>query len=215
MNPSEFSPSNSPHMSDDVRALMAALLNAEEVWDGVEKTSENSHKKYKYAKLKDIYAALRPGLRAHRVKIWHGKRILEDGREIMVTRLIHAPTGQWVEDEAYIVTEMPGNQGIGSANTYMKKEGVLSLCGFARDEDEDDDGQGEQNHIEEKKTKYAEPSSQDALCNQEQLDKLVDLINKSKNPKFSQDKVLEYNKVKELSDLTVKQCLNAIKFWKE
>ena len=60
------------------------------------------------------------------------------------TRLIHAPTGQFIQDTRPLKSEKPGNQAIGSANTYMRRYAVISLCAL---ETADDDGEDERKYM--------------------------------------------------------------------
>jgi len=136
-----------PAMSEDIRALASAFLLAKNEFRATGLGGVNAHQKYNYAKIADIYHAVEGALSKNNIIIWHFARP-EDGIEYLHTRLIHATTGQFIEDCRVLESEKPGNQGKGAANTYMKKYALLSLCAIAT---EDDDGEGEEKYIAKNK----------------------------------------------------------------
>lgn len=141
-----FTSSNTPAMSENITALASAFLLAKKEFSSTGFGGTNAHQKYDYAKIGDIYRAVEGALSKNNIIIWHFARP-QDGLEYLYTRLIHASTGQFIEDCRILESEKPGNQSKGAANTYMKKYAVLSLCAIAT---EDDDGEAEQEEIEKK-----------------------------------------------------------------
>jgi hypothetical protein len=115
----EYSTSETPSMSSDIRLLAQAFLLAKKEFSVTGLGGSNLHQKYKYAKLGDIYNAVEGALANNQIIIWHYAALSEQG-EILRTRLIHAPSGQFIEDARLLESEKPGNQGKGAANTYMK-----------------------------------------------------------------------------------------------
>lgn len=158
-NQSNFSASNNKRMSDDIRALCKAFIEAKKLFTATGLDAENPHHKSKYAKLDAIYQAVEPGLLSNGIAIWHFRDI-EEGREILYTRLTHELTGQYIEDKAFLESQKPGNQEKGSACTYMKKYAVLNLC--AIHQGEDDDGQEEAKHIAAQEQQNNKPSTNNA-----------------------------------------------------
>lgn len=179
----------SPSMSDDIRALAASFLLAKQAFKATGLGGTNSHQKYDYAKIGDIYHAVEDALSKNNIIIWHFARP-ENGIEFLHTRLTHTTTGQFIEDCRILESEKPGNQGRGAANTYMKKYALLSLCAIAT---EDDDGEEEQKHIENKK--------QDLLISDQQLVYLQGEIKACGNAKLLYGNILKFNKINDLSDL--------------
>ena len=149
----EFSPSRTTSMSDDVRELMKALLLAEADFPTLEQTGFNPQFKSKNSKLPDYYKAVTASLRKNNIKIVHFRTISTPDEAIITTRLIHALSGQWMQDMAVLKSEKPGNQGLGAALTYMLKDAIRSLCAVSYNE-KDDDGQEEDEYIQEESIKY-------------------------------------------------------------
>lgn len=183
--------SNTPAMSEDIRALAQSFLLAKQEFLATGFGGTNSHQKYKYAKIEDIYDAVEGALSKNNIIIWHFARP-DSGIEYLHTRLIHTLTGQFIEDRRILESEKPGNQGKGAANTYMKKYAVLSLCAIAT---EDDDGEEEEKYIAKK---ASEP-----CINIDQLKFLQEEIKSAPNGKILYGNILKFNKIQELGQLKI------------
>lgn len=144
-----YSASNSDAMSEDIRELAKAFCIARMSFAKTGREARNDFGKYNYSEIGDIYNAVVPHLCANNIIIWHFIHSTPE-RVLLETRLIHSITGQWVRDIRPVHSEKPGNQSFGSANTYAKKNAVLSLCGIGQ---EDDDCAKEEKHIQENDSK--------------------------------------------------------------
>jgi len=171
--------SNSPAMSEDIRSLASGMMQATFTATGLD--GDNSFQKYKYAKLGSIYKAVKGALKDQGIWVTHFKRPHDTGIEYMYTRLTHAPTGQYIEDCRIVESEKPGNQGKGSADTYMKKQALLSLCAITAEED--DDGQSER----------------EVFITDDQLEYLEKLLDSCSNAKEIAANILSHYKIKNLS----------------
>lgn len=134
---------NNAPMSEDIRAIAGAFLLAKKEFVVTGLGGTNSHQRYKYAKIGDIYHAIEDALSNNNIIIWHFARPI-NGIEYLYTRLVHTITGQFIEDCRILESEKTGNQGKGAANTYMRKYALLSLCALTT---QDDDGEEEERHI--------------------------------------------------------------------
>lgn len=188
MENNTFTLSNSSCFSDDIRALAQAFLLAQKEFTKTGKSGSNSHQKYTYAKIDEIYDAVKPALADNNIIIWHNSFVIE-GIEYIQTRLIHTLTGQWSQDTRIKESEKPGNQGKGAADTYLKKYAVLCLCAIPT---EDDDGEEEQKEIERGRT---------VTVSQPQEDELIALIRNATNGKEIWGNIKRFNTINELSEL--------------
>lgn len=193
----QYSPTNTPYMSDDVRALSAAMIVAKSMFKKTGLKGENAHQKYKYAKLADIYEAVEEALGKNNINIWHFAYI-KDNVEYLETRLVHTPTGQWVADLRLLQSEKPGNQAKGSANTYMKKYAVLTLCGIAP---EDDDGAEEELYL-----------ANQPNISSEDKDFLQETIKSAPNKVVLYNAILKEYRIKDLAELKQNQMSAVIKY---
>jgi hypothetical protein len=188
-------------MSDDIRQLAQAFLQAKMLMGGAKKNSKSNL--HKYANLGAVYDAVEESLHQHNIFIWHFADRLDDGELVLHTRLIHAPTGQFVQDTRVLKSEKPGNQGMGSANTYMRRYAVLSLCAL---ETEDDDGEEERKYIEKHgpKKEYAAPVN-DVPITQQHITELQSLIKAHPEATALWSKIKSYNNISDLHELTEHQ----------
>ena len=187
-------------MSEDIRAISGALLQAKKNFKATGKSGFHANQKWKYALLDEIYDAVEDALHEQSIIIWHGATFLYDShKELLRTRLIHAPTGQWMEDLRLLESEKPGNQAKGSANTYMRKYAVLSLCAIAA---EDDDCQSEEDYLHQQK-------SQECIT-APQLEMIKDLIRAHPHKTTVFKMILTQYKIDDLQKLSSNHFNSAI-----
>jgi hypothetical protein len=196
--------SNKTHlMSDDIRELAQAFLKAKMRMGGAKKNSKSNL--HKYANLLSIYEAVEQALHEHNIFIWHFAEVLgsseaSDTQAVLHTRLIHAPSGQFIQDTRPLKSEKPGNQAMGSANTYMRRYAVLSLCAL---ETEDDDGEAERKYIEKRDQEFIEP---------EQVTELQELMKQMGIKNDTYQYILNRNGISDLAELRKSQFSGLMNF---
>jgi hypothetical protein len=183
--------SNTPAMSENITALASAFLLAQPAFKATGLDGNNTFQKIKYATIGAIYKAVKDALFAQNIIIWHFARPTDGGIEYLYTRLIHTLTGQYIEDCRILESEKPGNQAKGSANTYMKKYAVLSLCAIPT---EDDDGEDEQKEIVKKE-------QNGTFLTKKDVDEITHDLKGCANAKTLHDMVLQKYKVTSLQQL--------------
>lgn len=198
--------SNKTHlMSDDIRQLAQAFLQAKMRMGGAKKNSKSNL--HKYANLFSIYDAVEQALHEQNIFIWHFAEVLSkgeglDAESVLHTRLIHAPSGQFIQDTRPLKSEKPGNQAMGSANTYMRRYAVLSLCAL---ETEDDDGEAERKYIEKRDREFIEPA---------QVVELQDLMKQMGIKNDTYQYILSRNSISDLAELKKSQFSGLMHFIK-
>lgn len=161
----EFTKADCSFLSDDCRLLIKALATAKREFRATGKSGKT--KQWDYAQLEDIYNAVEEALFKHEIGIEQQCYLQSEKKEeILITRLVHWPSGQWKQDLRYIVSEKPGSQGRGGAETYCRRYALLTICGIPQ---ACDDGREEQKYIETKKASVV-------LISQQQKDELKTLI---------------------------------------
>ncbi len=183
------------------RMLTEALMKAREEIH-LSTSGKNSHQGWKYATIEDIEEAISGPLKKNRCHAWH-ERFIEQGAQCMRTVIEHIDTGERIEDVCFIESEKPGNQGKGSALTYMRKDAFRCLLRLTTS---DDDDQAEQDYI--KKTNEQKASEY-------HVNQLRQLINKTSAPARYLTNVLSFNKVSTLEELGEQQCERALRRIKE
>ena len=187
--------SNSPALSEDIRALSQAFLVAKQNFLATGFGGTNAHQRYNYAKIEDIYRAVEGALSVNNIIIWHFARP-EGGVEYLHTRLIHTLTGQFIEDCRVLESEKAGNQAKGAANTYMRKYALLSLCAIAT---QDDDGEDEERYIAKK---FTETHKVNEPCiSSDQLKAIQKTLKECPNGKALYPRILYHHEIKDLTQL--------------
>lgn len=163
----------------------------------IESSGENKSQGWTFANINDLYRGVIEPLKEQGCIIYH-QRFIQDGVLCMRTTIEHIESGDIIEDICFIQNEKPGNQGIGIATTYMKKDAIRCLLALPS---KDDDGQAEQEDIKKQSEKKADAYS---------VRRLEELIAKTKDPSKMINQVLYYNKIDTLHDIGEQQCLRAI-----
>lgn len=161
--------------------LLQALNRASECFDILQESGDNNHQKYKYAKLVDIYRAVKKHLRKEEIRITHNRFVLEDGRTVQRTTLVHLPSGECLNDDCIVTPDRPGAQGMAAACTYIKKMALKNLCAIDAGDD-DDDGEAD--------TLY-----------KEQLESIKGMIKTHKEPAVLWKDVSEKFDIKRIDDI--------------
>jgi hypothetical protein len=101
------------------------------------KDKVNPHFKSRYSDLATGLDVIRPALAAQGIAVWQVPQVVDD-HVVLVTRLAHAGSGQWLEGD-YPVSKIDRQQTMAAALTFAKRQALyamVAVCG----EDEDDDG---------------------------------------------------------------------------
>ena len=142
-------------------SLYAAFCAAQSDFGEIVKTTKGA--RGKYAPLDAVLSAIVPALNRHGLVLCQPTQIV-DGALMVETRIIHAGTGEFISC-AYPVADVgKPHQETGAALSYAKRYSVLSLCGVAPENEDDDDSRERSNStgrqspkIEQKITPVAEP----------------------------------------------------------
>lgn len=133
--------------SDSIKNIAAALLAAQAEMTHPKRTSQNPHLRNKFADLPNVIDTVKPTLNAHGVVVVQsigGYTGGTDGNQQMcgvVTRLIHADSGEWIEAGVTQVVDaqkgMNLSQCIGSAITYLRRYSLSAMACVASEPDDD------------------------------------------------------------------------------
>lgn len=115
--------------------IAAALAAAQAQMGKALKSANNPHFKSKYADLSSVVDATMPALNANGIAVIQPMQESETGRVVM-TKFIHT-SGEVLECAIPLIVAKNDMQGLGSAITYARRYGLMSLAGIAP---EDDDG---------------------------------------------------------------------------
>ena len=119
------------------KGLYSALAAAQADMGPALKDSVNPAFKSKYADLASVMAACLPSLNAHGIAVIQPPYQNEAGAHFVKTVLVHGETGETAECAVPLIVSKNDMQGYGSAVTYARRYGLMSMAGIAP---EDDDG---------------------------------------------------------------------------
>lgn len=123
-------------MSDTIAALAEALSKAQGAIDDATKDSTNPAfgKPVKYANLAAVRAVIRGPLSANGLSIIQLPRA-QNGVVEVDTMLLHK-TGEYISETLRMPVAKPDAHGIGSAISYARRYGIMSILCIAADDDD-------------------------------------------------------------------------------
>lgn len=119
-------------------SIAAALATAQAEMGKALKDSKNPHFKSSYADLGSVMGACMAALNSNGIAVVQPIREGEMSSRYVVTQFLHT-SGEVLECPVPLILSKNDMQGLGSAITYARRYGLMSLAGVAP---EDDDGNG-------------------------------------------------------------------------
>ena len=175
--------------------IATALAAAQSEMGKALKQSSNPHFKSKYADLASVMDACLPALNSHGIAVIQPSGENETGRYVETT-LIHCTSGEMLSCRVPLIVAKNDMQGYGSAVTYARRYGLMSMAGIAP---EDDDGNAAAKAPPKEET--PKPITED------QYRELNDIIFETET---DEEKFCAYMKVETIEMLNQKQFKDAI-----
>lgn len=122
--------------SDSVIKISAAFVKAQGEITGAAKDSTNPAFKSRYADLASVTDAIRPAAARHGLGYLQDATMIEGGKLLLVTRIIHE-SGEFFEFEMTMPVTKLDVQGAGSVITYSRRYALSAAWGVAPLDDED------------------------------------------------------------------------------
>lgn len=135
--------------------LFKALWDFQAEGGFVKATAENPFHKSKYAPLKDIVTTTRPFLEKHGLQVVQLLTNI-DGHGAIRTALIHMESGETIEGVCPLVHKDNDPQAQGSAITYARRYGYVTILGLLVDADDDGNLANSVGPVADKKASAAE-----------------------------------------------------------
>lgn len=120
---------------NELDKLAPALVGLQSDLVPVAKSANNPFFRSKYAPLNEVMANVQPLLAKHKLAISQFLTNL-NGESAMRTILLHE-SGQYIEDVQPLLLVKQDPQSQGSATTYARRYGVMSVLGVVADDDDD------------------------------------------------------------------------------
>lgn len=131
-------------MSDSIEAIASALSAAQGEIDDATKKGLNPAFRSKYADMAAVRAVIREPLAKHGIAVTQFAKTVQHGQGMAVeveTMILHK-TGQFMAETLRMPVVKQDAHGIGSAITYARRYGLMSMLALAS---EDDDGNAASN----------------------------------------------------------------------
>lgn len=154
-----------------VRSIAAALAAAQMTMGKAIKDSSNPHFRSKYADLGSVMDACMPAMNAQGIAVIQPTGEDEAGRYVE-TILIHGESGETLKCRVPLIVAKNDMQGYGSAVTYARRYGLMTMAGVAP---EDDDGNAAAKAAPKRQEQPQGPTAQDFAQAREYLADATDL----------------------------------------
>lgn len=118
-----------------MKNITKALIEAKKNFKPIKKNLINSHFKNKYASLDSILDAVTEPLCDAGILLMQ-PTVIRDDKTILITRLIHAESGESIESEL-IIPAQSDPQKLGAAMTYYRRFSLCAILAIAADDDDD------------------------------------------------------------------------------
>lgn len=128
-------PTYLPECSTELATLLPALFNFQSLVDPIKKTGENEHLKSTYADLVDVWAAIRAPLEKCGLLVLQEPHPNVRGA-MVTTTVIHVESGEWRRSTLFIPARKMDAQAFGSALTYCRRYGVMTVLGLLTTDDD-------------------------------------------------------------------------------
>lgn len=119
----------------DNQTAIKALVKAQAGMGKALKEATNPHLKKKYADLGNVMDACMPALQENGFAVMQPSG--KDDQGLFVDTILAHESGVMFESRVYLVVDKQNMQGVGSAQTYARRYGLMGMAGIAP---EDDDG---------------------------------------------------------------------------
>lgn len=123
--------------SSEITELAEAMIQVQHALSPALKDAENTFTNSRYATLHSVMNACREALLQHGIWLTQYPVSVEVGQLGLVTKIVHAETGQWQASLLTMPLPKSDPQGYGSAMTYARRYGMAALVGIVTENDDD------------------------------------------------------------------------------
>jgi len=117
--------------------ILPAILAVQSSVEPIKKDTDNTFFKSKYADLASIWHDIKGLMKEQGLVVAHTAIRAESGADLLVTRIYHAQSGQFLESICPIDPVKKDPQGYGAAMTYMRRYALSGLLGIVTESDDD------------------------------------------------------------------------------
>lgn len=132
--------------SPEITELAGAMVRVQQALKPAAKDGQNNFTNSRYASLQSVMETCREALLANGIWLTQLPVQVDNGNLGLVSKIVHAESGQW--QSSLLVMPLPKGdpQGYGSAMTYARRYGLAALIGIVTEHDDDGEGSCRRNH---------------------------------------------------------------------
>jgi ERF superfamily len=123
--------------SEQIGKLAEALAKAQSTMTEAKEDSKNPFFKSNYADLTSIWRACKKSLSDNGLSVTQPTTMI-DGQLVLVTKLLHAGSGEWTQGFYPVYTTKQDPQAVGSAITYARRYALAAIVGVCKEGEDDD-----------------------------------------------------------------------------
>lgn len=142
--------------------LLSAILAVQQGAPFIDKSSDNPFFKSKYAGLPEVWRSIKDLMGENKLIVFHTMEATEG--DYIVTKIMHAETGESIESRSRIMLQKATAQEYGSYITYMRRYALTAMLGLVTDEDDDGNKATEKANKEQSKPVNKKPDLMAELC---------------------------------------------------
>ncbi len=128
-------PNYFPETSKPFDTLLVALFKFQGLVDPIKKAGENEHLKSTYADLTTVWAAIRSPLEQCGLLVLQEPHPNPRGA-MVTTTVFHVESGEWRRSTLFIPARKADAQAFGSALTYCRRYGLMTVLGLLTTDDD-------------------------------------------------------------------------------
>ncbi|WP_415717041.1 ERF family protein [Maridesulfovibrio sp.] len=126
--------------SSEITELAEAMLKVQQALKPAIKDGQNNFTNSKYASLQSVMNSCREALLSNGIWLTQLPIQVENGNLGLVSKIVHAESGQWLSSLLVMPLPKSDPQGYGSAMTYARRYGLAALIGVVTEHDDDAEG---------------------------------------------------------------------------
>lgn len=125
------------YCSSETSKLAKALIQVQRILQPATKDRLNPFTNSNYATLNSVMDSCREALLTNGIWLTQFPVPSESGHLGLVTKLVHAESGQWQSSHAVVPLPKNDPQGLGIAMTYIRRYSISAMLGIVTEEDTD------------------------------------------------------------------------------
>ncbi len=124
-----------PQQSAEQANILAALFAFQQAVAPIKKDQVNDHLHSKYTDLTGVWAAIREPLKLHELLVIQENVPCSRGA-MVATTVVHMPSKEWRASTIYIPARKADAQAFGSAISYARRYGLMTVLGLLTTDDD-------------------------------------------------------------------------------